>query len=101
MEFFLDIYSDEAIALTEIQKEFQDIDIEYASGLSGLEIAGTLIIPATALLFQVITFTKELKKEKHQSIIIKRIVIQKGDETVVVDGDADDNRIMEIIKSIQ
>lgn len=101
IEIFIDLYCDEVIALSKIQNEFEEVDIEYVSGITGLEIVGTLIIPSTALLLQIISFIKDLKKNKHKSIEVKKIEVNFNSKIIIIPPNSTEKEIENIIKSLE
>lgn len=100
-EISIDLYCDESGALSEVQQRFDGVDVEYASGLGGLEIVGTLIIPSAALCLQVISFVRELKREKHQSLQIKHIELRVGDKTVALPADVAPEQVAAAIAALE
>jgi hypothetical protein len=79
---YIDLNADDYKPLSKIHKRFETIEVEYTSGITGLEIIGTLIIPSIALCFQIISFIEQLKEKKHKSIVIKKIDIRINNSVV-------------------
>ncbi len=83
-EILFDIYCDETAPLLVVIKKHEDVDVEFTSGLGGLEIIGTLVIPGVALALQVLSLIRELKKKEHPTLIIKQVHIHIDDSRTLI-----------------
>lgn len=101
MEILIDIYIDDYSALANIQKQFTEVEVEFTSGLSGLEIAGTIVIPSVALFLQIISFIKDMKKESHPSTEIKKIECHFDTRIIVISANATEEEILKTLKDIK
>lgn len=83
-EILFDVNCDETTPLLIVIKQYEDVEVEFSSGLGGLEVIGTLVIPGLALALQVLSLIRELKKKDHPTLIIKQVHIHLGDNRTLI-----------------
>ena len=83
IEFVCDIEGKNVSTLRSVGEELPDADVDYHSGLGGLEIIGTIAIPGTALLLQLFSIIRDARR-KDSTINIVQIHIHQGDQHLTI-----------------
>lgn len=70
-EIVFDVAGDDPAILSEIERAVPEADVQHLSGLGGLELIGTIAIPSTALLLQIIAMVQAAKAKPSNTNIVQ------------------------------
>jgi hypothetical protein len=101
LEIVFMIAGDEPQVLGDVAEAVPDAEVEYHSGLGGLEIVGTLAVPTLALAFQIIQTVVALSQTKNPSTKIVNIHVYNGSQQTIITDCSDVSVVKKALEKIQ
>lgn len=100
-EIVFTVAGDEPQVLRDVAEAVPDAEVEYHSGLGGLEIIGTLAVPTLALAFQIIQTVVALSQTKNPSTKIVNVHVYSGDHQTIITDCSDVTVVKEALEKIR
>lgn len=70
-EIVFDVAGDDPAVLWEVERAAPDAEVQHLSGIGGLELIGTIAIPSTALVLQIISMLQVAAAKPSNTTIIQ------------------------------
>ena len=97
-EVVFEIVGNDPSVLGKYREALPEAEIEFHSGLGGLEIIGTILIPGLALALQLLQLIRENSRSDPSTRIVS-IHVHHGDRCITISSKQDENIETAIIKA--
>lgn len=102
IEIHFDIACDDPATLVEITNELPQAEIEFHSGMGGLETVGTIVLPGLVLALQAAAWIREWRKKEGLPFTVVEVHVYRGDGERFDDGapDAPESELSRRIRAL-
>ena len=83
-EIVFDIAGDDPAILSEIERAAPEAEVQHLSGIGGLELIGTIAIPSTALVLQIIAMVQAARAKPSNTTNILQVHIYNDDRSLTL-----------------